>query len=145
MATLSSYANAQALTRLCFQTGTSVQSCQTVTAANPLPTTATLSGTNNISQLGVTTITQSNITITPTNTFLQILASNISRKGCTIQYRAISGTNGYVSFVTPGNTATSWKLTDGQTVNCSIGGDSVATDAIYGTGTNNDIFVFSQQ
>ncbi len=45
MATLSSYASAQSLTRLCFQTNlTSVnQSCQNVTAANPLPTTATLS------------------------------------------------------------------------------------------------------
>ena len=43
MATLSSYANAQSKVKLCFQTGTSVQSCQDVTAANPLPTTATLS------------------------------------------------------------------------------------------------------
>src|SRR5450755_2199604 len=40
MAMLSCTAKAQSLTRLCFQTGTSVQSCQTVTAANPLPTSA---------------------------------------------------------------------------------------------------------
>src|ERR1019366_5269137 len=51
MATLSSYANAQSLTRLCFQTGTSTTSCQPVTAANPLPSTATISG---LSSLGVT-------------------------------------------------------------------------------------------
>src|ERR1035437_7617481 len=41
VATLSNYASAQSLTRLCFQTGTSVQSCQTVTSANPFPVTIT--------------------------------------------------------------------------------------------------------
>ena len=44
VAMLSGYANAQSLTRLCFQTNLSnVNNCQTVTTANPLPTTATLS------------------------------------------------------------------------------------------------------
>src|ERR1017187_5744196 len=46
MATLSGYANAQNLSRLCFQTGTSTQSCQPVTVANPLPTTASLAVTS---------------------------------------------------------------------------------------------------
>src|ERR1039458_8620421 len=46
MATLSGYANAQSLSRLCFQTGTSTQSCQPVTVANPLPTTASLAVTS---------------------------------------------------------------------------------------------------
>src|SRR5665647_1172488 len=64
VAMLSSYANAQAPTRLCFQTGTSVTSCQPVTVANPLPTTATLSG---ISALSVT------VTNTPT---VPVIVSN---------------------------------------------------------------------
>src|ERR1035437_6554740 len=52
MATLSSYANAQSKVKLCFQTNLSnVNSCQDVTAANPLPSTATISG---LSSLGVT-------------------------------------------------------------------------------------------
>jgi len=45
MAMLIGYSSAQTRTKLCFQTGTSVQSCQDVTTANPLPTTATLSAT----------------------------------------------------------------------------------------------------
>ena len=39
MAMLSSYANAQSKTKICFQTGTSVQSCQDVLATNPFPVT----------------------------------------------------------------------------------------------------------
>src|ERR1019366_992810 len=46
MATLSGYADAQSLSRLCFQTGTSTQSCQPVTEANPSPTTASLAVTS---------------------------------------------------------------------------------------------------
>src|ERR1019366_914242 len=60
VATLSSYANAQSLTRLCFQTNLSnVNSCQPVTTANPLPSTATLSG------LSALSVTVTNNAVTP--------------------------------------------------------------------------------
>src|ERR1035437_7810862 len=78
VAMLSGYANAQSLTRLCFQTGTSVQSCQTVTTANPLPTTATLSA----SALSVT------ITNTP-----NVLETNSAAILSAVQGATPAGTN----------------------------------------------------
>src|ERR1017187_4761342 len=69
MATLSGYANAKSLSRLCFQTGTSTQSCEPVTVANPLPTTASLA----VSSLNVTG--PFNVTVTNTAA-LPVIVSN---------------------------------------------------------------------
>lgn len=92
------------------------------------------------------TTTQAKITVSVTNTYQQALASATVRNGCTIQYIAVAGTKGFVFFGTsPSDTTTSFQLTNGQSINCAIGGLMVATDAVQVTGTATDIFVVSNQ
>ena len=93
------------------------------------------------------TSTLAKITIAITNTYQQALAAAASRTGCTVQYIAVAGTKGYVFFgtVTPSDTTTSFQLTNGQSLNCAVGGSAVATDAVQVTGTATDIFVVSNQ
>lgn len=95
--------------------------------------------------LGKTT-TGTKATVAVTNTYVQALASSATRTGCTIQYIAVAGTKGYVFFGSaPADTTTSFQLTNGQSLNCAIGGLGVATDAVQVTGTATDIFVVSTQ
>ncbi len=92
------------------------------------------------------TTTQAKVTIAVTSTYQQALASSASRVGCTIQYIAVAGTKGYVFFgAAPGDTTTSFQLTNGQSLNCAIGGVAVAQDAVQVTATGTDIFVISNQ
>lgn len=110
-------------------------------ATNPLAVTGTLSGGF------ASTTTQAKVTVAVTSTFQAALASSTTRKGCTVQYVAVAGTKGYVFFgsSTPSDLTTSFQLTAGQAINCSIGGLGVATDQILVTGTGTDIFVISSQ
>ena len=92
------------------------------------------------------TTTQAKVTISVTNTFQQALASASTRAGCTLQYIAVAGSKGYVFFGSaPGDTTTSYQLTNGQSISCAIGGFGVATDAVQVTATGTDIFVVSNQ
>lgn len=92
------------------------------------------------------TSTPSKITIASTSTYQQALASNSSRKGCTIQYIAVAGTKGFVIFAgsAPGDTTTSFQLGNGDSVNCQTPGMTIP-DAIQVTATIGDIFVVTQQ
>lgn len=92
------------------------------------------------------TTTEAKVTIAVTNTYQQALAASAPRTGCTIQYIAVAGSKGYVFFGSaPADTTTSFQLTNGQSINCAIGGIAVATDAVQVTGTGTDIFVVSNQ
>lgn len=92
------------------------------------------------------TTTQAKVTIAVTNTYQQAIASSASRVGCTIQYIAVAGTKGYVFLgAAPADTTTSFQLTNGQTLNCNIGGVAVAQDAIQVTATATDIFIVANQ
>ncbi len=91
------------------------------------------------------TTTQAKVTVAVTNTYQQALASSASRAGCTLQYIAVAGTKGYVFFgATPADTTTSFQLTNGQSINCSLG-EGIATDAVQVTATGTDIFIVSNQ
>jgi hypothetical protein len=91
------------------------------------------------------TTTQAKVPIAVTNTYQQALASSTTRKGCTIQYIAVAGTKGFIfAGSAPGDTTTSFQLTNGQTFNCQTPGLTI-TDAIQVTGTATDIFVVSSQ
>lgn len=121
-------------------TGTGFTTWQPASTANPCPVTATIGGAS-----GKTT-TQAKVTIAVTNTYQQALAASSTRAGCTIQYVSVAGSKGYVFLGSaPADTTTSFQLTNGQSLNCAIGGVSVATDAIQVTGTATDIFVVSNQ
>lgn len=92
------------------------------------------------------TTTQAKITIAVTGTYQQALPSTVGRKGCTVQYIAVAGTKGFVFLgAAPPNTTTSFQLTNGQSLNCAVGGLGVASDAINVTATTNDIFIVSNQ
>lgn len=110
-----------------------------VSNANPMPVTTTSSGNGK-------TTTEAKVTVAVTNTYQTALASSASRTGCTVQYIGVAGTKGYVFFGTsPADTTTSFQLSNGQALNCAIGGTAVATDAIQVTGTGTDIFIVSNQ
>lgn len=92
------------------------------------------------------TTTEAKVTVAVTNTYQQALASSATRAGCTIQYVAVAGSKGFVFFgAPPADTTTSFQLTNGQSINCTIGGAGVATDAVQVTATGTDIFVVSNQ
>lgn len=92
------------------------------------------------------TTTEAKVTVSVTNTFQQALASASGRAGCTLQYIAVAGTKGFVFFgASPSDTTSSFQLTNGQSINCAVGGQAVATDAIQVTGTATDIFIVSNQ
>lgn len=92
------------------------------------------------------TTTQAKTTIAVTNTYIQALAASTTRMGCTIQYIAVVGTKGFVFFgASPADTTTSFQLTNGQSINCALGGTGVATDAVQVTATGTDIFIVSNQ
>jgi hypothetical protein len=94
---------------------------------------------------GTATTTGAKVTISVTNTYQQALASSGTRKGCTIQYIAVAGIKGYVFFGSaPGDTTTSFQLTNGQSINCQTPGVTL-TDAVQVTATATDIFVVSNQ
>lgn len=117
--------------------------CPLVGSANPLPVTG--SGGTQSGPIGKTT-TQAKVTVSVTNTYQAALASSPTRVGCSLQYVAVAGTKGYVFFGTsPADTTTSFQLTNGQSINCAVGGVAVATDAINVTGTATDIFIVSAQ
>lgn len=91
------------------------------------------------------TTTQTKVTVSVTNTYVNALAANANRKGCTIQYIAVAGAKGFVFFgAAPADTTTSFQLTNGQTINCGADGVTL-TDAVQVTGTGTDIFVVSSQ
>lgn len=98
-----------------------------------------------VAPVGKTT-TQAKVTVSVTNTYQQALASSAARTGCTIQYVSVAGSKGYVFFgSSPADTTTSFQLTNGQSINCAVGGVAVATDAVQVTATATDIFVVSNQ
>lgn len=92
------------------------------------------------------TTTEAKLTIAVTGTYQQALPSTVGRKGCTVQYIAVAGTKGFVFLgAAPPDTTTSFQLTNGQSLNCAVGGLGVATDAINVTATATDIFIVSNQ
>ena len=140
VAMLSSYANAQTKTKLCFQTGTSVLSCQDVTAANPLPVTQGGSGSQPIT--GTTTTVNS--TVTPTNTFATALASSATRKGCLLQNTGTHVQYVYFGVLGSATTTNSFQVNAGQTISCASG-PIVLTDAVNIAGTAGDAYVVTSQ
>lgn len=111
------------------------------------------SAVTSVAVTGVTT-TEAAGTITTHAVFQQALASNASRKGCTIQNTSTDVEYVFFGATVSATTANSFALgaasvTGGQggSINCSIGGLQVATDNIAITSKANDgaTFVVSSQ
>jgi hypothetical protein len=119
------------LSTIATNTGAAIPDCGSLPCTNKIGALAPLTATS----------TQTKVTITTGGTYQQYLASNTARKGCTIQFITAAHT-GYVFFgAAPADTTTSFQLSPGQTLNCTVGND-VLTDAIQLTSSNNsDVFV----
>lgn len=90
-----------------------------------------------------TTLT-TKVTISVTNTYQQALASNSSRASCTIQNEGTHTMFVFFGAAAPADTTTSFQLTQGQAINCTVGG-IVLIDAVQITGTAGDIAVVTSQ
>lgn len=92
------------------------------------------------------TTRQAKVTIAVTNTFQVALANQGARNGCTIQNR---GSNNMFLFwggsSAPADSTTSFVLLANQAINCSVGGDGVASDTVWITGTAGDVAIVSWQ
>lgn len=146
MAMLSSYASAQSVTKLCFPTGTSGQSCQYVTTANPLPTTATLSASalsvtvTNTATVPVIVSTPNgfggvtgalNVTVTNTNANGQAMMANSSPVAIASDQTAIPATP---SAGTTGGTTPYHLVAVGTTNSNSVKGSA---GVVYSVQTGN--------
>jgi hypothetical protein len=93
--------------------------------------------------------TQKKVTTTAPNVYSEALLASTVRSGCTIQYvNSGSGTKGFVFFgsATPSDTSTSFVLTNGQAINCSVGSWGViASKVIVASDATSDVFVVSNQ
>lgn len=99
--------------------------------------------------VGVAGVTTTNLssTVAVTNTFQSIQVSTAGRKGCTVQNTSGNGDKMWVFFGAIGSAtkAISIVLTDGQSLNCAVGGLAVATDQVSITGTATDTFAANFQ
>lgn len=74
------------------------------------------------------------------------LGYNPRRQGCLVQN---NGTHTLFVFfggaTAPADTTTSWQITAGNTISCTIGGQKNAVDNVWLEGTNADVVVYSYQ
>lgn len=98
-----------------------------------------ISGTISAS-LAVAALTSTQVggTVTTHGTFQQALASNASRKGCTIQNTSADTEYVFFGATVSATTAGSYKLTAGNALNCAVGGLGVATDNVAITSSVTD-------
>lgn len=91
-------------------------------------------------------------TVAVTNTFQSVFAApdltkNQKRSACTIQNNTATGANAMYVFFGPianATTANSVKLSQGQPVNCNVGGITLQ-DQVSITGTSGDAYYAAQQ
>lgn len=126
----------------------------TYTAGNPYPVTQTTGGKSCVdatvsASVAVAPLTSTNLsgTISVTNTFQSIQVSTVGRNGCTVQNTSGNGDAMWVFFgaIASATKPISFKLADGQALNCAVGGLGVATDQVSITGTAADTFAASFQ
>lgn len=91
------------------------------------------------------TTTMTAVTVTAANTFQTVLASNPSRRGCTIQYTG--STVGYVFFGSIGSAlkTNSFQLQPGASLSCSTPSVVLTDNVSVTSATGGDTFVVSAQ
>lgn len=116
----------------------------TTDAHGALCLNGTFSATVNVAPV---TTTETGGTVTTHGTFQAALASAGGRKGCTVQNTSADVEYVFFGATVSATTTNSFQLAAGQSINCAVGGLSVATDniAISSKTTDGAAFVVSSQ
>ena len=105
----------------------------------------TQQGPNTAFPLRVTTLGQTNGTISVTNTYQQALAARTTRNGCLIYNNGTHTMLVYFGAIASATTSNGLPVTAGTAIYCSTPYGAVLTDAVNITGTAGDAFIVLNQ